>query len=332
MRRDEPDMMKTQLHRLKRKMPFYLDQVMAPFVNPQDGVVITGFWRSGTTWLERWMADVLHAKTIFEPLEVDVRRHYHLHDESHLPSNSDLYLKAHMPFAEDEIPRSSNLYHLLEDALRGKVPGKRVRINRKGMADSFRRRVVVKHVRGQLAVHGLYKTFLTPILHIYRDPRAVIASLIRNDWGGEWMHTLSLHAQLLEPQDGRLPLFEKWSDDLDYFDRQPWCERAAAYWAITEGYLRSCALRFHFPIRFLNYETLVANDPSMLVTILRELGLIVPHIPANWRWAESSPTTVEERCTVDVHTRVSGWKNELPPQMAERTIEIAQRFGLTEFS
>jgi hypothetical protein len=325
-------MMKIQLHRLKRKMPFYLDQVMAPFINPQDGVIITGFWRSGTTWLERWMADVLHAKTIFEPLEVDVRKHYRLQDELHLPSNSDLYLKAHMPFAEDEIPRNSNLYRLLEDALRGKVPGKRVRINRNGMADSFRRRVVVKHVRGQLAVHGLYKTFLTPILHIYRDPRAVIASLIRNDWGGEWMHILSLRAQLLEPQDGRCLLFEQWSDDLDYFDSQPWWERAIVYWALTETYLRSCALRFQFPIRFLNYETLVTEEPSMLVNTLRELGLTVPPTPANWRWAESSPTTVQERRDADAHARVSGWKNELSPQMAERTVEIVHRFGFTEFS
>lgn len=325
-------MIKNQLYHFKRRLPFILDQVVSPFVNPRRGVVLTGFWRSGTTWLERWIADLLDAKTIFEPLEVDVRKHYFVQEESYLPSRSDLYLKAHMPFTENEIPGDTGLYHLLDDALRGKVPGKRVRINRRGIADSFRRRVVVKHVRGQLAVYGFYRTFQVPILHIYRDPRAVVTSLIRKDWGGEWMHELSLRAQLLDPKDGRFAMFEKWTDEIAYFDRQPWWERAAAYWAITETYLRECACRYQFPIRLLSYESLAAGDISSLVTRMQELGITLARTSTERGQWESSPTTDKDRLDADGAARVSGWKNELPPLMADRTIEIVHRFGITEFS
>ena len=301
-------------------------------MDSRNGIVISGFWRSGTTWLERWIADLLHAKTIFEPLEVDVRKHYFLQEESYLPSSSDLYFKAHMPFAENAIPRGTKMYRLLEDALRGKVPGKRVRINRRGIADSFRRRVVVKHVRGQLAVYGFYQTFFTPILHIYRDPRAVVASLIRKDWGGEWMHQLSLRSQLLEPQDGRAPHFEAWSDDIDYLDRQPWWERAVAYWALTENYLHSCSSRYQFPLYFLNYEELTSGGPSVLVSALTQLGLDIPKGPVKPYPIESSPTTDENRRDADRKARISGWKKELSAQMADRTVEIVNRLGNTFFS
>lgn len=325
-------MIKNHLYRLKRRLPYLIDQAVSPFVDPRSGIVITGFWRSGTTWLERWIADLLHAKTIFEPLEVDVRKQYFLQEESYLPSQTDIYLKAHMPFAETKILPSNTMYRLLEDALRGKVPGKRVRINRRGIADSFRRRVVVKHVRGQLAVYGFYQTFSTPILHIYRDPRAVVASLIRKDWGGDWMHQLSLRSQLLEPQDGRCTHFEAWTDDMDYFDRQPWWERAVAYWALTENYLRSCASRFQFPLQFLNYEDLTGGGTDVLVSALASLGVSIPNKALETNPLQSSPTTDEGRRDADREVRVSGWKKELSAQMADRTVEIVNRFGCTFFS
>ncbi len=44
-----------------------LDLCAAPFVDPSEAVVVTGFWRSGTTWLQQTLARLHNAKTVFEP-------------------------------------------------------------------------------------------------------------------------------------------------------------------------------------------------------------------------------------------------------------------------
>lgn len=134
----------------RREMPKWIDRAIAYLVDPKDTLVITGFWRSGTTWLQDIISDHFRAKSIFEPLEPDVQPISLLERGSPYRCGCKQYMRAHMPFVEETIPGNSELYALFFDAFRGKVSGKRVRINRSHPLDALRKRVVVKLVRGLL--------------------------------------------------------------------------------------------------------------------------------------------------------------------------------------
>lgn len=39
------------------------------FIDPTRTLIINGFWRSGTTWLQKCATDILQAQSIFEPFQ-----------------------------------------------------------------------------------------------------------------------------------------------------------------------------------------------------------------------------------------------------------------------
>ncbi|MFQ5629412.1 MAG: sulfotransferase, partial [bacterium] len=212
------------------------DHAIASQIDPSKSLVVSGFWRSGTTWLQEYLAATLQAKTIFEPFHFLV------------PGSKNLFrfyriLKKPQGFKELFLPycaaRSLQNYPLLmndfDRALRADLPGPAVRVLRKSVEESRLTRVVVKFTRGQLCLRAAQEAFEMPLIHIYRDPRAVVASMKMTDWFWLFDH-LGLQEQLLKVKDGRATVFSVWADAIAEYDGDK-IARIAAYWALSEKYL-----------------------------------------------------------------------------------------------
>ena len=147
-----------------------LDYGISPFVDPSETIVISGFWRSGTTWIQRVLADALGAKTIFEPLAPGVtgrEKVVPLRIESGSLGNAALY----MPGPSEGLERHWG------HALVGRVHGRWVRRSRRHWSEGLRMRIVVKTVRGAFSLGSVQRRHGNHIIHIMRDPRAVAASM-----------------------------------------------------------------------------------------------------------------------------------------------------------
>ncbi len=311
---------------VRRQLPFLVDKVTGLTLKPQKAVVITGFWRSGTTWFQRMLADALYAKTIFEPLEADVQCAYFARYGTPIAFPSKAFLKAYMPVIEEPLVPGSAWYHLFADALSGSIQGKRVRMNRTGLSEAFRRRVVVKLVRGHLAVWGLKRTFGPMLVHVYRDPRTVLTSIVRNKWGGEWLNSISLHAYLVAQQRQGAIFFTPWLDMIEYYDQQSYLARLTAYWALTEAYIENCAHQHAASDLLVSYESLLLQREETLANITSLLGA---KFQSGIQVADKiSPTTVAGREMASINDRLVSWKQELTFQEISLIEETVCAFGL----
>ena len=179
-------------------------------------------------------------KTIFEPFYWEVDAYSRL-VASHLhPSRMDKsYIKAFMPYCKN-FGDCTELWNYVEEAMQGRVKGGWLRRGRK-VTHSFSNRVVLKFVRGQLMQPAFCRSHDPTIIHIRRDPRGVIASLLRGNWGW-WMRDISVADQLLRPDDGRTEFFSSWSQQIVEADQSDFLVRAATYWALTERFVEDRGL------------------------------------------------------------------------------------------
>lgn len=305
-----------------------LDRLVAPWVDPAKTIVVSGFWRSGTTWLQESLAALIGAKTVFEPFHWRVPAYIEaVTTDGHLPRQDVPYLKAYLPYlGHPRIERE--LWRFIEEVLRANVgDGSWIRRTRSSTYESLRSRVVVKMVRGQLCLPAIQNRFGTPIVHICRDPRAIIASIQRNDWGW-WLADLSLREQLLEPTDGRFDFFERWRDLILHYDKQDVVTRIVAYWALLELFAREHGGSDR--LLLVSYERLCRDTEGVLARLLRQMGLTVSS-DSIAVLQTASETTTRERAGLSVETRINGWKQELDKTEAALIDSVMKAFGLDEY-
>jgi hypothetical protein len=190
--------------------------------------------------------------------------------------------------------------------------------------------VIVKSVRLQLCLRAVNATFHTPVIHIYRDPRAILASVKRDNWG-RWFQRLSLHQQLLEPSDGRAAYFGRWSDDIRDYDEGDPMTRAIAYWALTERFVEDSCSESEGAIAFLSYEGLCKSPEPALQRVLQEIGIASGRLSCQRALTAvdmDSPTTQASRRGMPAEQRVCSWRHELTTSEAESVSGIAEQFGL----
>ena len=290
--------------------------------------MISGFWRSGTTWLEEALREILNAKTLFEPCDPLAREMQAVHQSAGVAGNSYESLRLFMPYAHTATLESAPLREMFGRALRSQSWGSWLRRFRSGLSESLKPRLVVKFVRAQLCLRAAQNTFGMPVLHVYRDPRAVIASVRKTRWHWLFDH-LSLREQLLDPRDGRADYFERWRDAILEYDRADAVARLAAYWALSEAYLRD-SYRDE-PARFVcvGYEKLVQQREGLFAELLEKLKLR----PWSERFAVSqrdSTTTSQPQRGVPVGERVGGWRKVLSSAEIAMIESVMQRFDLAD--
>jgi hypothetical protein len=238
------------------------------------------------------------------------------------------FLRLYMPYCRAETLDSPPLRELFRKALRSESWGSWLRRFRKGLSESLRPRLVVKFVTAQLCLRAAQNTFGMPVLHVYRDPRAVIASVRKTRWHWLFDH-LSLREQLLSPRDGRAEHFERWRGEILEYDQADAVARLAAYWALSEAFLRD-SYRDE-PERFVcvGYENLVRRREGLFAELLAKLKL------RPWRETfavseRDSTTTSQPQRGVPVGERVAGWKKVLSGAEIGMIESVMQRFGFED--
>ncbi|MBB4062387.1 sulfotransferase [Salinibacter ruber] len=293
-------------------------------LRPSAAVVVTGFWRSGTTWLQQLLAEDLRAKSVLEPLYP----RFHLFRDEVLPElmpqiEVDLSLLAFIPFCKESLDRTQILASYFKRALTSSLPGVYVRTTRydtekkKGcdslsskvyyrIRDSLKTKVVVKFTRAHLMLPEIHSYFRPDVLHIRRDPRAVWASLKRTGW--EWPREFSLVTHLLELDDGRRALFDDQSELIREIDRMGPAARIGGYWACLEQEVqRYKDSGGNFSI--VTYRQLCLEGTDHLAEVLSQSHT---DTSTSFELNRNSYSTQRSRENASLQQRVYGWKNELP--------------------
>ena len=308
---------------------YQIDQRVAAQIDPRDSLFMCGFWRSGTTWLQETLTTLLAAKLVFEPLYSgvhDLKAIYRR--DAYLMNKKQAFLRLYMPFCSEPTLDSHPLHGFFERALRSALPGRWVRIYRRDLDESARTKVIVKCVRAQLCLRAVQNTFGMPVIHIYRDPRAVAASAEMTTWKKQF-EPLSLRRQLLEPRDGRADFFGQWRDEIIHYDKQGPAARLAAYWALTEHFVQHSYADAPNRVVFVSYEDLCRRREAVVLELLQKLG--VPPVGAHSQVLDAdSSTTSEGRRGASVDERLAGWKHTLSPAEIASIEAIAQRFGFED--
>ncbi len=274
-------------------------------------LLISGFWRSGTTWLQQMAVDATVSKSVFEPL-----------DPRHMPvpvieqlrtvmgnDTASQQLACFVPWFDDPSHIPDRLRTYLVDCGRAKSRGYRLRRARSSMVECLRRPVVIKFVRGHFSLGAFSAMYDVPVLHISRDPRAVVASLVRGNWWAGWLDSLSLRSLLIDPQDDRGSNLSRWYALIDKYEQGSSIHRLVVYWYILEEHAREFTAKSQ-RAHLIEYERL-SSDPKLLLDACDAVG--VPTADASVHHNRNSPTTGRKSKNVTTATRRERWRSELSP-------------------
>ncbi|WP_179862322.1 sulfotransferase domain-containing protein [Longibacter salinarum] len=327
--REEP------LAALLRYPEWLVDAAIGATLNPNDAIVISGFWRSGTTWLLQSVANSLGAKSLFEPLLPHIGSYEQAFQKRYPASTFSKRVKPDgvMPYCANILDEFPGLRLHLENMLVGALPSHFVRMVRESkkrgeetdsrmarlnyrIQEALCRQVVVKLVRGALILPLIVDEFNPSILHVRRDPRAVVASYKRQAWT-DWMEDSALHDLLLSPNDGRRDIFQRWGDEINKIDEMGYAARVAGYWALTEWYVDQH--KEESDIALVSYERLCLEGADYLNDVFSHMNTGV-QIESGTLSRESH--TSNRSSNEKAKDRIWGWKSEMSPTEI-RNVEAA---------
>ncbi len=249
-----------------------IDRGLATFGVSRPVLVVSGFWRSGTTWMQECFAESLGAKTVFEPLSpMDPQRRRML-EKSFASEDA---LQAFVPGPGQD----PAFWAFLSAAARGHHGSRFTLSCRRSVLESFRTGIVVKDVRLHRNLRAVHERFDVPVVHIRRHPCAVVASLRAANWhwSFERLSLVDLHVPDHDPGFLR-------ACDADALSR------LAAFWALNEREA-AAALRRQPWARELTYEGMV-RAPRQIETVCEDLGLrVVRRAPSDRPSASIDPKT-----------------------------------------
>lgn len=290
-----------------------LDWTLASLRVAKPVALVSGFWRSGTTWVQDCLAESLGAKTVFEPLSPnDARRRAMLRERFAQEDDAQAYI----PGPGLEGPA---FWTFLDAAVTGRYGSEFLLSCRGRVRESMRPRIVVKDVRLQFNLGLVHRRYGVPVIHVRRHPCAAVASLMSVDW--HWSFGRVRLADLMRGLADALPPGYPVGDDLlAEFDTDG-LSRMAAAWAVTERFV-DLSLSGEPWARIVAYEDLVADPEAGFADLCRWLGLRRLRVPAYARRSASARgadlTPAERR----QHDR---WRRILSAGDAARIAEIVGR-------
>ena len=293
-------------------------------------ILIAGFWRSGTTWLQESVSQMLSANTVFEPFDPKVKDYVSTVVPTFLPNDQSINAY-HMPFCSTNLRQANPiLYQYLENCFTAKVAGHWIRTLRTSPLDSFRPFMTVKLVRAQLCLWSIYQEFSCPIIYITRDPRAVISSYQRKNWSS-FFDSPFLEDTLLKPQDGRYHFFEKRKEEILRADRSTTLIRTVTFWALLERYVQDYFSLESDNICFLNYEKLVEGQYDDLINFLRKNDFNCSISDSSNPFLPDSKTTITSRKGLNSKDRIFSWKKDLQEDEIKQIESIVSYYDLEHY-
>lgn len=270
--------------------------------DPSHAILVAGSGRSGTTWLGNILAATPGTRVIFEPL-----------DRRRVPEASGLSLFTYARPGQSY----PEFYSLVERILTGQVSNDWT--NKEGVPLLYWR-ILVKEIRGTLALGWIDDQFHPKIVYITRHPCAVVASRVKLEWEthlDEMLDQSELVEDYLEPF---LEVIQSATTE---------CRRHAAMWAIQNL----------VPLRqlpehewcFVTYEQLVSHPVIESKAILDQLGMRT----TMWtRRAIGRPSRVSREDSAIILGRdpLTAWRQELSKSDVSDILAIVRDFGIRLYS
>jgi len=279
---------------LQCKLWFILDLMLQSRVS-KSPIILSGFWRSGTTWIQQVIAESICAKTQFEPLEPNALLPLH-GGASFNPTQG-----AYIPLTWDVF--SEKDCYFLDLAFKGVSP-KRSGFNylaRTSFKECFTDRVVVKFVRAQFILPVLMQRYSAQgVIHISRHPMAVIQSLMNAKWEWDFADIDLSDLYWRENELSKCPLWE----ELKIYHNASKEEKIAALWALSEREVRQSE-----NIVFVKYEELLKEPDIGFANVLKTLGL---QAQKRVDYSKDSPVTASNRVGASLDERLNSWRTNMP--------------------
>ncbi len=321
-----------------RKAATIADLAVSPLVDARRSLILSGFWRSGTTWIQEVSSRALDAKLVFESLSVysgGASRLKKPNWPADLEDPQSLALL--MPFADAGQPFPADLARIFDAAFRGRIRSWFSRHGRQlDVREALKTRVVSKDTRLPLCVAATAAHYPNPILHLRRDPRAIVGSALRTKgWAIDMFNALRLRTHLLEIPDGRATVFQEKAAVIDHLDTLALPGRVAGYWALTEQYADASLSELHGRVQVLQYEELLGWEPARFLEVLEEAGCEVRRKPDDVGWERPSSTSAKARRKMDMKDRRNAWKEGLEKKdiaAIEEALEVCEAAPLLERS
>ena len=312
-----------------------------------NSVLVNGFWRSGTTWLLEVVSQAWRAKPVFEPLVPSLKsyRPYLKAHYSHMMREDKTFVDGLMPYCGASMADCPQLAGYLELALSGGSPDYFTRLTRENIRerrgqhsrwrllrvayriqDALQTRVVTKFVRGHLILPALIQRYGMPVLHIRRDPRAVVASLERQKWAG-WIRQTNLSTLLLEPNDGRENYFSRWDSDIRRLDENnSYIARLAGYWSLTERYVEEHT--DSNKVIFVQFEDLCRGHEGYFNELIPDTVKL--HAKKD-DFAAESKTSNRKTDIRSVEDRLRSWESKLSAGEASTVEQVVSDLGMEKY-
>ena len=298
-----------------------LDYCVSDFVSPSETIIVSGFWRSGTTWLQLVLSDVVGAKTIFEPLAPGVPGRDKLVPGRVVHGSlGDLHL--YMPgYSED-------LEVHWKNALVGKVGGLWVRRLRNNWREALCRKIVVKEVRGAFSLGHVQRNYGNHIIHLMRDPRAIAASMKNIEWGSKFLMNFDLKKLLLIEAGAPRNWIEQYAPAIRWWNNRDPVVKLVVHWAITQKWFLEHEPLLRDRVHRIRYEEVVENE-KRLRDLVQELG--ESFSGSLLRFNHPNPLTAPNRRTISRQDRLLGWKKILSEKEQELIEEVVSSFEMDIF-
>jgi hypothetical protein len=290
-----------------------LDRIAADSGHSKQILLISGFWRSGTTWLQEYLAKALQAKTVFEPLSPSIA----FRNEMLIQQGIAQY-DVRQALVPGPQTNNDSFWRYLDNVMTGREGDDFSLSCRSTLSESSLRRIVTKDVRLQFNLHEFHNRYSVPIIHIRRHPCAVINSLssCRWDWSFDNISIVDLfdglEQVLLNPIGLSRDCVRDFDTDAD--------SRIAAYWAITERSVECSALNQPW-FSLISYEDMLTQPESVLRMVNTRFGLRVDTTPDP---SVNSVTTGAAFGPGGGGGRADAWNRAIGPERADRILHVVR--------
>ncbi len=302
---------------------FFIDQLSSFNKKPSDAIIISGFWRSGTTFFFELIQKLTNGKVVSEPFEFRFKpsRKYHL-KKNFMTSNGN-YITEMYPY----IPINSkdlNLLIFIEKLTKGSIGDYKTH-RRKPLKNSFKSPVIVKFVRANLAIGAIQNHFACKTIFILRHPAAIVASILRGE-GMRYFLTIDYFKDIFTLQSHLMKDYLHHYSHLLSKDNYNPIEYITLYWCITNIVPLLQIQTNNFNPYIIYYEEFMLNQNSSIQDLVRYLETDKNN-SHNIDMFENSSTTRSNRINSSLHDRIFGWKNELQPDQISMIYNICALFG-----
>ena len=291
--------------RLRLSVVGLMDLATAPRLT--DVVLVNGFWRSGTTWLQQSLISALKAKSVFEPFSPAAGHTWKGLGKDIPEASKNIYL----PLSASQL--SSGDRTTLNLSVRGIGTHGYMHFLRRSLSEVWSRSLVVKFTRLGFILDHVADTYDLRVVHIRRNPWAVYASFKETDWS--WRFEDVRLSDVYRIDDYALGSAEReLATILLQHDDTPE-HRLAALWSLSEKSAQGAIDRGKAVL--INYDDLVGNQEK----ILTSLGIQAANIVAQ---NAASPVTNAGRENVSASNRKHDWKTRLTGSEIDAIASVVQ--------